>query len=172
MAWKLVNNVSLPGSVQDWVADTGSLTQRCINAFGKNYHLKLLSEEWGYPNLLEQDLLELSPKDTVKIREIFLCNGNTPVVFGHSIFPESILKNDELNLNTLGTQSLGRQLFSHPNCHRSDIFVAQITRETELFQAATKNNAVDLKKLWARYSVFSINHSKLMVYEVFFLEPV
>ena len=171
MDWQSIKTVNLPSSVMSWVADTGSLTARCQNLFAEHYNLRLLDEHWGNPNQIEQYELNLGPTDKVKIREIFLCNDETPIVFGHSILPQAIFDDEDLNLEELGAGSLGHKLFAHPDCQRGPIFVKEINATDELFIAASKHTVITAASLWARYSVFTINHLQLIVYEVFFDHP-
>ena len=115
------------------------------------------------------------------VREVLLRNGNTALVFAHSVLARRDLQGAWRGLSRLGSRPLAEMLFHDPTVSRLPMEYKQIDRRHPLFQraaSATKMvdaNMIDTNKidnaLWARRSVFVKRGRPLLVTEVFLSWP-
>ena len=101
------------------------------------------------------------------LREVCLYCGETPLVYAHSVLPLDSLRGAWRGLRRLGGRPLGEVLFSDPNVLRTPLQYKKLHWRHWLYRRA----CCYLKKpppfLWARRSVFILNHRPIQVTEVF-----
>ena len=160
---------SLPRTVRHWLCDTGSLTQR-LRTRCQTFQVVPLATGLIRPDQDEYGPLGLTPGTYAYVREVLLlCNG-VPVVFAHSVLPYPSLRGAWNGISRLGNRPLGQALFSDHRIQRQSLAYRNIHPNHPLFRSLARQHAVDVKTLWARRSVFSLNTQPLLVTEVFLPE--
>lgn len=167
MNWQSISEATLPATLSGWLADTGSLTDHCRQYFKDDYLFQLRNESWQLPNKLTCKLLKISTDEKIKVREITQGTDRHAFVYGRSVFTQAVLDDTELDLNHLGSTSLGTRIFQHPDLKRGTIFVKELAADDELYQQASNYFSNPIENLWARYSIFTLKHLDILVFEVF-----
>jgi len=155
---------SVPKQWRDWLLDTGSLTQRLIDASDNRLTVQILNQRIDTPRFTEQRALKLSPRRLTLIREVVLLANSTPWVYARSIIPLTTLTGRLRKLRHLDNQPLGALLFRDPTMTRGPVEVACHTN----INAKLPTALGDIQKsLWGRRSVFRLDAKPLLVSEIF-----
>lgn len=149
--------------MQDWLQHSGSLTARLIDASEGQFHVEIVRQFIGIPELNERQALGMKRPALAMIREVLLCGHGEPWVFARSLLPLASLTGKLRHLRKQNTRPLGAFLFSQPQLTRSAIAVAQISRD----HAYVPGNLIGDNRLWGRRSVFYLQQKPLLVSEVF-----
>ena len=140
------------------------------------FNLVRLVQRLQLPNRDERRELCVRSGKLAVVREVLLRNGNTALVFAHSVLARRDLHGAWRGLSRLGSRPLAEMLFHDPTVSRLPMEYKQIDRRHPLFQrAACVTNMIDTNKidnaLWARRSVFVKQGRPLLVTEVFLSLP-
>ena len=155
---------SVPKQWRDWLLDTGSLTQRLIDASENKLTVQILNQRIDIPRFTEQRALKLPPRRLTMIREVVLLANATPWVYARSIIPLTTLTGRLRKLRQLDNQPLGALLFRDPTMTREAVEVACHTS----INAKLPTALGDIQKsLWGRRSVFRLDAKPLLVSEIF-----
>ncbi|QCZ92019.1 chorismate--pyruvate lyase family protein [Salinimonas iocasae] len=158
--WVAAHNVVIPSStLQHWLLDTGSLTERlqeCCDTFS----LRRLGQGAVplYPN--EKRWLPEAPVQQWQAREVILEGDSKPWVFARSVLPQSLVDGELANL---GAQPLGKRLFNDSRFVRSDFELCQVPAAV----FAVDNTISDRQILWGRRSRFHLGDDYIIVAEIF-----
>ena len=106
----------------------------------------------------------------VLVREVFLCCGDTPVVFAHTVLDPNDLCGTWRSVAKLGTRPLGAALFADPRIERYPLRSRKIGWHHELHRRLQQHAAGAPRSLWARRSLFRLHNSPILVTEVFLPE--
>ena len=155
---------SVPKQWRDWLLDTGSLTQRLIDASDNKLSVQILNQRIDIPRFTEQRALKLPSKRLTLIREVVLLANSTPWVYARSIIPLTTLTGRLRKLRHLDNQPLGALLFRDPTMTRETVEVACHTKTNAKLPAALGDIQ---KSLWGRRSVFRLDAKPLLVSEIF-----
>jgi chorismate lyase len=157
---------SLPRSLRAWLSDRGSLTQR-LKSRCAAFQVVPLVIGLARPNPDEYALLGIAMGTRVYVREVLLmCNG-VAVVFAHSVLPYPSLRGGWNSIGRLGSRPLGEALFSDHRIQRQPLTFQHLHGDHPLFRSIARQRPLSARSLWARRSVFSLNHHPLLVTEVF-----
>lgn len=151
----------LDATMQSWLLDTGSLTER-LQSISTHFEVKVLGQTLLALEASEQRALTARCSQKWQIREVILYGDGQPWVFARSALPDHMCRSTWANL---GNQPLGQRIFNDPNFVRSDFEIGHVQRHP-LTQASIDTSAI-LQQRWARRSVFTINEDKLLVAEAF-----
>lgn len=155
--------------LRPWLHDHGSLTlrlqQRC-----DRFSVINLKDSLARIALDESGLLGIAPQQLAWSREVFLCADEQPVVFAHSTCAANQLRGAWQALRTLGNKPLGTLLFSHPQVIRQPLHYKALRPHHPLYRRATSRLSQPPARLWARRSLFYLQHAPLLVTEVFLPE--
>ena len=152
---------ALPGALTlYWLFDEGSLTRR-LTALSNN-HFSVLPLYEGWQTLREDECraLGLPAASLGWVREVYLRGYHLPWVFARSVASKSALEAGGLNMDALGTRSLGELLFSDQAFERGPLQVCRYPRDW-LPDADRADN------LWGRRSRFVRGSLSVLVAEVF-----
>ncbi|MBW3568186.1 MAG: chorismate lyase, partial [Proteobacteria bacterium] len=106
-AWKPLDSCEeLPGRVEDWLAEPGSLTARIRARCANEFRFRLLGERQEENATVFDDAVA----SRVFCREITLGCGGTPLVFARTRIPAATLAAHPW-LGELGDKPLGTRLF-------------------------------------------------------------
>jgi len=108
---------------QDWLSNPQSLTQLIERRTQKNVTVKILADKRQSLSADEQSLFR-QPLKRCRVREIYLCVDDTPVVFARSILPTSSCTGINRTILDIGNTPLGEVLFKKGN---APILLRQIT---------------------------------------------
>jgi chorismate--pyruvate lyase len=144
----------------DWLFDEGSLTRRLTRLSHDHFSVTPLFEGWQTLRDDECAALDLAPGAQGWVREVYLRGHGQPWVFARSVAGRSVLERGGLDLETLGSRSLGELLFCDQAFIRHPLQVCRYPQGWLPLAAAQPN-------LWGRRSRFARNGLELLVAEVF-----
>ncbi len=148
------------GPLFDWLCDQGSLTARLDAAGDRDFAVQVLHQGREQARADEAIALGLTSDEPVWAREVLLHTGGAARVFARSVAPLAMLEQSTLELQHLGTRSLGELLFGKPDIRRGTI-------EISPYPAAWLPAGLRRDRCWARRSLFSDGNLRLLVCEVF-----
>ncbi len=151
---KLKQPTQAPRHLRHWLTDHGSLTRLLKRASKGHFSVSLVHQGFGRPGRSEASALRLRPRQQALIREVYLCGHGEPWVYARTVIPVSTLRGRHRTLKLIGSRSLGSLLFRDPGMRREPLQIGRLD-----------------DGLWARRSVFHLDHKPLLVCEVF-LEPL
>ncbi|AIZ35035.1 chorismate lyase [Pseudomonas sp. K1(2024)] len=162
VAWLAYSQLAseLDPRTRDWLFDEGSLTRRLTHLSDDHFCVTPLSEGWQPLRADECQALSLEPGAQGWVREVFLRGHDQPWVFARSVASRAALERGGLDLETLGSRSLGELLFCDQAFVRQPI---EVCRYPEAWLPAPSASA----GLWGRRSRFSRDGLDLLVAEVF-----
>ncbi|WP_321349826.1 chorismate lyase [Halopseudomonas oceani] len=143
-----------------WLCHEGSLTQRLTDVGNHDFRVELLRQEPQAARADEAAALGVPQGATVWAREVLLHTAGAPRVYARSVAPPSALGSSAVELDALGTTSLGHLLFRNPQISRGPIEISRYP--AEWLPADWRSDG-----LWARRSHFSDGELQLLVCEVF-----
>lgn len=163
--WQTANAEHLPHNtlLQRWLLDPDSLTAK-LKRHCQLFEVEVLGQRSG--QLRADEMVWLGQDEQATIREVILCCDGKPWVFARSVFPQSALNAQALQLGQLGDKPLGAHLFSQPDLQRSRIEVSTFepnTRVGQLHQCL----GYPAQTLWGRRSCFTAAGQHVLVAEVF-----
>jgi chorismate--pyruvate lyase len=154
------------GAWRPWLTDRGSLTQR-LQALSPRFRVARLRQGLARPHRDECGSLHLAPGRVAMVREVLLLDGDIPLVFAHSVIPQSGLSGPWSHLAGLGNRPLGAALFGDPRVDRHALEYRRVDRRHPLFLLAARHTPGVPPRLWARRSLFSRVGHPILVTEVF-----
>ena len=144
----------------DWLFDQGSLTRRLTALSDCAFSVLPLHEGWQTLRQDECTALDLPEGSRGWVREVYLRGHQQPWVFARSVAAHSALEQGGLNLEDLGTRSLGELLFCDHAFERGPLQVCHYPRDW--LPVADRAD-----HLWARRSRFVRGTLSVLVAEVF-----
>lgn len=167
LAWQLLRSLARSQRpdplMQNWLGDSGSLTARLIAESEGKFHVDIVQQFIGIPELNERQALGMKRPALALIREVVLCGNGEPWVFARSLLPLTSLTGGLRRLRKQRNRPLGAFLFSQPQLVRNPIAIARISRD----HAYVPNDLIGNQLLWGRRSVFYLQQKPLLVSEVF-----
>ncbi len=158
---------TLPGRLQPWLLDGGSLTRRLSRAcmvMGGRLCVTVLEECQTLAVREEGVRLGLAASARVWRREVVLSCDDRPLVFARTLIPATQLRGHLGRLARVGNRPLGQLLFRLPAVRREPLELALLPPGSELHRRAMPG--LD-QALWARRSIFRTPAGPLLVCEVF-----
>lgn len=144
----------------EWLFNQDSLTRRLTGLSGDRFSVTLVREGWQALRDDECAALDLPAASEGWVREVYLRGRGEKWVFARSVAARSALQAGGLNMDELGTRSLGELLFSDPAFERGPLEICH-------YPASWLPQPDASPDLWARRSCFSRGPLKLVVAEVF-----
>jgi chorismate--pyruvate lyase len=153
--------VELPEPVVlDWLFNQDSLTRRLTRLSANGFSVLPLYEGWQALRADECAALAIADQSIGWVREVYLRGNGQKWVFARSVAAQSALQQGGLNMDELGTRSLGELLFCDEAFERGALQACHYP--------ATWLPANDTAEgLWGRRSCFSRGALSLLVAEVF-----
>ena len=154
-SWVNLDHMALhavPQIWQDWLSDAGSLTQLISNKTKSSVSVEVLTDH--KQNLLKDEAcLFRQPLHRCRIREVYLCVNDVPVVFARSVLPTSSSTGINRDVLQLGSKPLGEVLFKKG---KAPILLRQITEVPGLG--------------WGRRSLYQLRGHPILISEFFLPE--
>ena len=154
------------GKLHPWLASRDSLTSRIVEHFD-HFNLVRLLQHAQQPNADERRELGLRIHERAIVREVLLRDGESPLVFAHSVVARKDLRGAWRGLSRLGARPLAEMLFHDPAVTRLPMEYKKIDARHPLYRRAQQVNPFSATELWARRSVFLKRNRPLLVTEVF-----
>lgn len=154
-SWVDLNHASLhkaPHIWHDWLSDTGSLTQLIANRTQSSVSVEIV-EDKNQNVLSDESLLFEKALFHCRVREIYLCVDDIPVVAARSILPTYSSTGINRDVLQLGTRPLGEALFK---TGKAPILRRQITHISGLG--------------WGRRTLYKLRGHPILISEVFLPE--
>lgn len=160
--WLTCDQLSAPpsASVCDWLFDERSLTRRLTDLSANGFSVAPLREGWLPLRDDECAALDVPPGSTGWVREVYLRGNGQPWVFARSVAARQALEGSGLDLQQLGSRSLGELLFSDQAFARGELQVCRYPGAWLPAEAVQDG-------LWARRSCFRREQLAVLVAEVF-----
>lgn len=149
-----------------WLTDRGSLTARLM-ARCTEFSVLPLRQNLAVANRDEAWLLQLPPHRLALVREVLLRCDGLPAVFAHSLIASDELRRTWRFVAQLGNRPLGAVLFANPRIQRQPLHYKSLDARHPLYRGAAEHLPHVPPRLWARRSLFTLNHAPLLVTEVF-----
>lgn len=154
-------------ALRPWLQERGSLTARLKRNY-PDFSVQVLSQAWRKPNMDEQALLHLPAATRAWVREVMLMGEGRPQVFAHSVISRKDLRGAWHGLRSIGRVPLGASLFADAKVSRGRLHYRKLPVKHPLRQAlCCYFPSARPQMLWARRSLFSLRHYRLLVTEVF-----
>jgi len=152
-----------PKQLQPWLQESGSLTQRLLNACDKTFSVRVLKQHVRLVQQNEAQLLRIPRNSQVIVREVHLLCGQIPWVYAHTLLPMASLKGHQQRLAAIGTRPLGALLFADSSLCRSSLQIVRIpaSQSHALTQIRSQQN------IWGRRSLFHLGKRPLLISEYF-----
>ena len=158
--WTDGNALPLSIDERDWLFDQGSLTRRLTALADGAFSVVPLHEGWQPLRSDECAVLGIADGSQGWVREVFLLGHDQPWVFARSVASRAALDAAELDLQRLGSRSLGELLFSDQAFTRGPLQVCR-------YPLAWLPEGTRQDNLWARRSTFDRAGLSVLVAEVF-----
>jgi chorismate--pyruvate lyase len=144
----------------DWLFNQDSLTRRLTRLSADSFSVTPLFEGWQTLRADECAALDLPAQSLGWVREVYLRGNARKWVFARSVAAQSALLEGGLNMDELGTRSLGELLFCDAAFERGALEVCR-------YPGAWLPVDDAVEGLWGRRSCFSRGALSLLVAEVF-----
>lgn len=146
--------------VLEWLFHPDSLTRRLTALSCDHFSVTPLFEGWQALRDDECAALDLPEQSIGWVREVYLRGHGDKWVFARSVAARTALQQSGLQMDELGTRSLGELLFCDPAFDRGTL---QVCRYPALWLPA----ADAAEDVWGRRSCFSRGPLKILVAEAF-----
>lgn len=154
------------GKFRHWLRDRGSLTQR-LQLRCDEFTVERVHQSWARPMHDEARLLGMHDGERALLREVTLCCKGMPMVFAHSVLPQTSLQGEWRALGRLASRPLGAALFANPGVMRTPLTYRKLLPGDLLYHRACMKTGIRPDRLWARRSIFILGHRPILVTEVF-----
>lgn len=155
----------MPQSLESWVFESGSLTQRLKAACGSCFNVRVIHQGFAHPFPDEVLLLKLRSGRHALVREVELRSGEQPWVLARSVLPVQTLKGAGRRLTHLDNRPLGEILFASRCLRRQGLETAQIG--IRQWRPEVRAGLEPDETVWGRRSLYSIGGRPLLVAEFF-----
>ena len=171
-AWNRVGSGEIhqaPRKWQEWLSDTGSLTQKIEKAIGQKLEVQVLRD---CPQSLNSDESRYFRFKTrrCRVREVLLCANNIPLVMAHSVIPTLSSCGSNHAVLRLGKKPLGAVLFAKTRMHskaKPPRDIARLDKGSALWKQCSKNYSGLSSPLWARRTLYQLKGRPILVNEIF-----
>jgi chorismate--pyruvate lyase len=174
-----ISQISLPAKTRAWLLAPGSTTKLFNSLSQQPMQVRCLQQRWHTPLRTEALCLNRPPLQKVLLREVeLICDGDL-WMYARTVMPAETLIGKYQQLKRLGTRPLGNILFRDPLMQRSSFEIAFLTPQHKEYQLAIRHLHKDYepngntaensstKSLFARRSIFWLEHKPLLLTEVF-----
>ncbi|WP_433885703.1 chorismate--pyruvate lyase family protein [Pseudomonas vranovensis] len=151
---------SISPTTREWLYDQGSLTRRLIQLSADHFCVTPLCEGWQRLREDECQALDLPLGSEGWVREVYLRGHGQPWVFARSVAARSSLESGGLDMEALGSRSLGELLFCEQGFVRRPIEVCHYPQAWLPLEQCHAG-------LWGRRSRFDRDALSVLVAEVF-----
>jgi chorismate--pyruvate lyase len=168
LKWQKNPNISeLPPHLSPWLFYPGSFMQRMREQSVHEPRVVVLRQQWRFPLPDEKSRLNIASRSYALIREVLILSAEKKWMYARTVFPQATLTGKQRCLARLKNRSLGSVLFSDPDTQRSEFEIAKIHPHTAWHDYVAEQAKIKSEELWARCSIFTIQHKALLLTEIF-----
>lgn len=163
-------HMRLSANIRAWLLAPGSTTKLFNTLSQRPMQIRRLQQAWQVPLRAETHKLGLPLHKQVLLRQVELWCDDHPWMYARAAIPSETLIGKYQQLKRLGTRPLGDILFRDPLMKRSPFEVALLKSTHVEYQLAIDDLPIQPKadvSLFARRSVFLLNHEPLLLTEIF-----
>ncbi len=150
-----------------WLFDASSLTARLIALCGKNFSVRVLSQQWQMLETEEASAMALNNVRSALVRQVLLCCNDQPLVYARTVIPVTTIQGAQRRYSNMGNRPLGAMLFADRTMLREEVQVAILPVSHEAHRYTQTDESV-----WGRRSVFRVAGKPLLVSEYFLPELI
>ena len=158
-------NQSIQPSLSSWLFDTSSLTARLIGLHGKDFCVRVISQQWQKIDAEEASAMSLNNVHSALVRQVLLCHGDKPLVYARTVIPATTIQGAQRRYANMGSRPLGAMLFADRTMRREAVQVAMLPATHKANQYTNTGEPV-----WGRRSVFRVAGKPILVSEYFLPE--
>ena len=158
-------NQSIPPALIPWLFDVSSLTARMVDLCGKDFSVRVLSQNWQKIDSEESSAMSLLYAHSALVRQVLLCCGDKPLIYARTVIPVATVQGATRRYANMGNRPLGAMLFSDRTMRRETVHVAKLSKKHIVNQYVEGD--VDV---WGRRSVFRVSGKPILVSEYFLPE--
>ena len=158
-------NQSIPPALIPWLFDASSLTARMVDLCGKDFSVRVLSQNWEKIDSEESSAMSLPYAHSALVRQVLLCCGDTPLIYARTVIPAVTVQGAQRRYANMGNRPLGAMLFADRTMRREVVHVAKLSKT----HAANQHVACK-EDVWGRRSVFRVSGKPILVSEYFLPE--
>jgi chorismate--pyruvate lyase len=159
--------VRLPRIWHAALLQTGSLTARLRSCCGERFAVRVLAETRARLGWREARAMGLPVGAPIRLREVYLCCGEEPVVYACSLLPQAAARGRWRDLMRLGSRPLGELLFAHPDVRRGSMALGRLRPGSIAHRALSRGLGVPPGIVWGRRSQFALPGAAVVVCEFF-----
>jgi chorismate--pyruvate lyase len=160
-----VFNQSIRSDLLPWLFDASSLTARIIQICGKDFSVRVISQQWQTLDAEEASAMALKNVHSALVRQVLLCCGEQPLVYARTVIPVTTVQGARRRYANMGNRPLGAMLFADRTMQREGVQVAMLPASHEANRYTESGEPV-----WGRRSVFRVSGKPLLVSEYFLPE--
>jgi chorismate lyase len=150
-----------------WLTDSGSLSARIQQHF-QRFNLVRLNQQLARAHADEAALLGVRVSTHVLVREVILRDGDTPLIFAHTVVARDAAQSAWYALRNLGTRPLAQLLFNDKRIESGALRYRHLnTTHPLMAKIKAALPALAPQRYWARRRVFEKAGQRLIVTEVF-----
>jgi len=158
-------NQSIQPDLIHWLFDASSLTARMVDLCGKDFSVRVLSQNWQKIDSEESSAMSLPHAHSALVRQVLLCCGDKPLVYARTVIPAATVQGAQRRYANMGNRPLGAMLFADRTMRREAVQVAK------LLKAHVANRYIKCDEdVWGRRSVFRVSGKPILVSEYFLPE--
>lgn len=147
--------------------ETGSLTARLRSCCGERFAVRVLAETPMRLTRRDARALGLPVGMPHRLREVYLCCGEEPVVYARSLLPLAAARGRWRGLMRLGSRPLGELLFAYPDVRRGPMALGRLRPGSIAHRALSRGLAASPGIVWGRRSQFALPGTAVVVCEFF-----
>ncbi len=155
-------NQSIQTSLISWLFDASSLTARLVALHGKDFSVRVISQQWQKLDAEEASAMALVGVRSALVRQVLLCAGDRPLVYARTVIPSTTIQGAQRRYANMGNRPLGAMLFADRTMCREAVQVAILPAK----HAANHYVKTD-EPVWGRRSVFRVTGKPILVCEYF-----
>jgi chorismate--pyruvate lyase len=159
--------VRLPRGWHSALLQTGSLTARLRGCCGERFAVRVLAETPARLSWRDARAMGLPVGAPIRLREVYLCCGEEPVVYACSLLPQAAARGRWRGLMRLGSRPLGELLFAHPDVRRGPMMLGCLQPGSIAHRALSRGLAAPPGMVWGRRSHFALPEATVVVCEFF-----
>lgn len=150
-----------------WLFDASSLTARMVGLCGKDFSVRVISQQWQVLDAEEASAMALNNVRSALVRRVLLCCDNQPLVYARTVIPVATVQGALRRYSNMGNRPLGAMLFSDRTMRREEVQVTVLSASHEANQYTQMNEPI-----WGRRSVFRVSNKPILVSEYFLPELI
>lgn len=159
---------NIPHKYINWLIRPYVLS-KALRRICNEFSVQLISQEFGFLNDDETEVLNGAPFEMGLVRQTFLKGDGNTYVYARVVIPKQTYISNKEMLRIIGEKPIGENfLYNNPKMSRSIFQIKLLKPHHQLYKNAVNFTDEKPPELWARRSVFHLDNDPLVISEVFF----